>query len=112
MRSKTSYTRDQQAKRRRRAFYANSRHIAEGLLNKNFCSAIVPDQWLLRYQKGRFFLLVPEPISRVSLRRFVAEHIKTLNRHPCVQADAEQVIPCTRRKIDAVLLALQELAER
>jgi len=93
--------------KRRRAFYTNSQHIAQGLLNQHFFSASEPDRCLLRYHNGRFLFFVPISISRASLRRFVAEHIDRLNAHPSAQSDSEQVISATPAKIRSVLLALR-----
>jgi len=95
----------------RRRFYGDARRIANGLLNRHFYSATVPDQCLLRYHNGRFLFLVPVRISRASLRRFIIDHIQRLNVHPSARSDPEQQISATPAKIRSVLLAVQRAVE-
>jgi len=96
----------------RRRFYGDSRHIANGLLNEHFYDPRVSDDCLLRYRNRHFFLFMPVPVSRISLRRFIVGHIEKLNSHPLARNEPEQQISTSPKKVRSVLLALQRLLEK
>jgi hypothetical protein len=98
--------------KRRRAFYSSSQHIANGLLNAHFFDASVPDECVLWYRNGHFFLVTPVLVSRASLERFILEHIQRLNAHPSALNDPEQQIAATAAKIRSIVWALQKLVAK